>query len=74
MSHQSDPSRKRLDATFKAFGAVAILIAVLLSVAVIALTDPLGGYVTSTPAAAGTLVFGGLLVAVGYAAYTLRRE
>jgi len=74
MSHQSDPSRRRLDVAFKAFGAVAILIAVLLSVAVIALTDPLGAYVIATPAAAGSLLFGGLLVAVGYAAYMLRRR
>ncbi len=73
MSHQSRSSGQRLDAAFKLFGAVAILIAVLLSVAVIALTDPLGEYVIPTPAVAGSLVFGGLLVAVSYAAYTLRR-
>lgn len=73
MSHQPSSSGRRLDAAFKAFGAVAILVAILLSVAVIALTDPLGAYVMTTPAAAASLVFGGLLVAVGYAAYTLRR-
>lgn len=74
MSHQSDPTRHRLDMAFKTFGAVVILIAVLLSVAVIALTDPFGEYLVATPAVAGTLLFGGLLFAVGYAAYTLRRR
>ncbi|MES3161694.1 MAG: hypothetical protein PPP55_09025 [Halorubrum sp.] len=74
MSHQSRSSGQRLDSAFKTFGAVAILIAVLLSVAVIALTDPFGEYVTATPAAMGSLLFGGLLGAVGYAAYMLRRK
>ena len=74
MSHQSGPSHRRLDSAFKAFGAVAILIAVLLSVAVIALSDPFGELVIATPAVVGTLLFGALLVAVGYATYGLRRR
>ncbi|MFC6753570.1 hypothetical protein [Halorubrum tibetense] len=74
MSHQPGPSHQRLDSAFKAFGAVAILIAVLLSATVIAVTDPLGELVVATPAVVGTLLFGGLLLAVGYVTYMLRRR
>lgn len=74
MSSQSRVSGLDLDAAFKAFGAVAILIAVTLSVAVIALTDPFGEYVTASPAAMASLLFAGLLVVTGYTAYTLRRR
>jgi len=65
-------NRFDLDAAFKAFGAVAILIAVVLTVAVIAMTDPLGGLVTVSPAVVGTVAFTVLLVAVGYTAFALR--
>ncbi|MFC5133364.1 MULTISPECIES: hypothetical protein [Haloferacaceae] len=74
MSHSSRSSRIDLDAAFKAFGAVTILIGVVLTVGVLALTDPFGEYVTTTPAATGSLLFTGLLAAVGYAAYALRRR
>lgn len=74
MSHSSRSSRIDLDAAFKAFGAVAILIGVGLTVGMLALTDPFGEYVTATPAAIGSLLFTELLVAVGYAASALRRR
>jgi len=73
MSHATRSPRISLDAVLKVFGAVMILIAVVLAVGVIALTDPLGAYVTASPVAAGSLLSFGLLVAVGYAAYALRR-
>jgi len=74
MNRQFRSSRLDLDAAFKAFGAVAILIAVVLSVAVIALTDPFGAYVTMSPAAMASILFAGLLAVTGYTAYTLRRR
>ena len=74
MRSQSRVSDLDLDAAFKAFGAVAILIAVVLSLAVIALTDPFGEYVTASPAAIASLLFAGLLVVTSYTAYTLRRR
>ena len=74
MRSQSRVSDLDLDAAFKAFGAVAILIAVVLSLAVIALTDPFGEYVTASPAAIASLLFTGLLVVTSYTAYTLRRR
>lgn len=74
MSHSSRSPRIDLDVAFKAFGAVTILIGVALTVGVLALTDPFGEFVRTTPAATGSLLFTGLLVAVGYAAYALRRR
>ncbi|GAB7008725.1 hypothetical protein [Halorubrum trueperi] len=74
MSHGAKSSRLNLDAALKAFGAVGILIAVVLIVGVLALTDPFGDYVTTSPAVFGSLLSAGLLVAVGYAAYALRRR
>ena len=74
MNRQFRPSGFDLDAAFKAFGAVAILIAVALSLAVIALTDPFGEYVTMSPAVMASLLFAGLLVVTSYTAYTLRRR
>lgn len=67
-------SSATLDAVFKGFGAVMIAVAAVLSVGVVALTDPFGTLVTTTPAATGSLLFTALLTAVGYAAYTLRRR
>jgi len=74
MNRQFRSSRFNLDAAFKAFGAVAILIAVVLSLAVIALTDPFGEFVTTSPAAMASILFAGLLVVTSYTAYTLRRR
>lgn len=74
MNRQFRSLRLDLDAVFKTFGAVAILIAVVLSVTVIALTDPLGEYVTITPAATASMLFTGLLVVTSYTAYALRRR
>lgn len=74
MNRQFRSSSFDLDAAFKAFGAVAILIAVVLSLAVIALTDPFGEYVAASPAAIASVLFAGLLVVTGYTAYTLRRR
>jgi len=74
MSSQSRFMRLDLDAVFKAFGAVTILIAVALSLAVIALTVPIGEYVTTSPAAFASVLFVGLLVVTGYTAYALRRR
>jgi len=74
MNRQFRSSGFDLDTAFKAFGAVAILIAVTLSLAVIALTDPFGEYVTMSPAAMASLLFAGLLVVTSYTAYTLRRR
>ncbi len=73
MSYGRRPStRLDLDTAFKAFGAVAILIAVVVAGAVIALTDPFGGLVTASPAIVGTVAFTVLLVAVGYTTFALR--
>ncbi|GAA0715008.1 hypothetical protein J2744_002207 [Halorubrum trapanicum] len=74
MSHQPGSQRFDLDAAFKAFGAVGIAISVALIVAVFALTDPFGEYVTASPAVLGTLLSAVLVVAVGYTAYALRRR
>jgi len=74
MSSQSRFSRLDLDAVFKGFGAVTILIAVALSFAVIALTDPFGEYVSTSPVVMASVLFGALLVVTGYTAYTLRRR
>jgi hypothetical protein len=74
MSHQPGSPRFDLDAAFKAFGAVGIAISVALIVAVFALTDPFGDYVTASPAVFGTLLSAVLVVAVGYTAYALRRR
>lgn len=73
MSHQRRSGRVDLDMIFKAFGAVAILIAVVLAVGVIALTVPFGGVIEATPAVFGSALFTVILVAVAYAAYALRR-
>jgi hypothetical protein len=73
MSHSTQSPRISLDAAFKAFGAVTILIGVVLTVGVVVVTNPFADYVTATPAMAGSLLFTGLLAAVGYAAYALRR-
>ncbi|MFW5917310.1 MAG: hypothetical protein ACOCRD_02745 [Halorubrum sp.] len=74
MSHSAKAPRLDLDAAFKAFGAIGILISIVLLVAVFALSDPFGEYVTASPAVFGSLLSGVLLVAVGYAAYALRRR
>ncbi|MDZ5810644.1 MprA protease, GlyGly-CTERM protein-sorting domain-containing form [Halorubrum sp. AD140] len=74
MSHSSGSPRIDLDAAFKAFGAVGILIAVVLTVGVLAVTDPFGEYVSTSPAVYGSLLSAVLLLAVGYAAYALRRR
>lgn len=74
MSQRAHSPRVDLDTAFKAFGAVGILISVALIVGVLALTDPFGEYVVTSPAVFGSLLSGALLVAVGYAAYTLRRR
>ncbi|MUW14758.1 hypothetical protein GJ633_08810 [Halorubrum sp. CBA1125] len=74
MSHQSTSPRFDLDAAFKAFGAIGILLSAVLIVGVFAMTDPFGAYVTTSPAVFGTLFSGALTVAVGYAAYALRRR
>ena len=73
MSHQRRSGRVDLDTAFKAFGAVGILIAVVLAVGVTAMTAPLGGIVETTPAVFGSVLFTAILIAVGYAAYALRR-
>lgn len=74
MSHGARFPRVDLDAAFKAFGAVSILISLALIVGVLALTDPFGEYVATSPAVFGTLLSGALLVAVAYATYALRRR
>ncbi|WP_418281006.1 hypothetical protein [Halorubrum sp. DTA98] len=74
MSHQRRSGRVDSDTVFKVFGAIAILIGVVLTVGVIALTVPFGGFVSTTPATVGTVLFTVLLVGVGYAAYSLRRR
>ncbi|MEZ3162665.1 hypothetical protein ABNG03_16345 [Halorubrum sp. RMP-47] len=74
MSHQQGSSRFDLDAAFKTFGAVGIAISVALVLAVFALTDPFGEYVTASPALFGTVLSGVLVVAVGYTTYALRRR
>lgn len=63
MSHRSGSPRFDL-------AAVGIAISLALIVGVFALTDPFGEYVRASPAVFGTL----LSVAVGYAAYALRRR
>ncbi|MDB9279828.1 hypothetical protein PN416_07160 [Halorubrum ezzemoulense] len=73
MSHQPGSRGFDLDAAFKTFGAVGIAISAALIVAVLALTDPFGEYVTASPALLGTLLYGALVVAVGYTTYALRR-
>jgi len=74
MSSRSRSSRLDLDTVFKGFDVVAILIAIALSFAVIALTGPFGEYVSTSPVAIASVLFGALLVATGYAAYALRRR
>ena len=74
MSHSRGSSRLDLDTAFKAFGAVGIAISLVLILGVFALTDPFGEYVSVSPAAYGSLLSVGLLAAVGYAAYALRRR
>ena len=74
MSHQQGSRRFDLDAAFKTFGAVGIAISLALVVGVFALTDPFGDYVTASPAVFGSLLSAALVVAVGYAAYALRRR
>ena len=73
MSHSTQSSRISLDAAFKTFGAVTILIGVVLTVGVVVATNPFADYITATPAVAGSLLFTGLLAAVSYAVYALRR-
>ncbi|AZQ15191.1 MULTISPECIES: hypothetical protein [Halorubrum] len=76
MSHSTGHESRGLDldAAFKVFGAVGIFISVALVVGVLALTDPFGEYVKASPAVYGSLLYGGLLAAVGYAVYALRRR
>jgi predicted benzoate:H+ symporter BenE len=76
MSHSTGPGSRGLDldAAFKAFGAVGILISVALIVGVLALTDPFGEIVRASPAVFGSFLSAGLLAAVGYAAFALRRR
>jgi hypothetical protein len=74
MSHSDGSQRLDLDTAFKAFGAVGIVISLALVVGVLALTDPFGEYVRASPAVYGSLLSVGLLAAVGYAAYALRRR
>ncbi|ELZ48704.1 hypothetical protein C464_06758 [Halorubrum coriense DSM 10284] len=74
MSHQKGSSGFDLDAAFKTFGAVGIAISVALILAVFALTDPFGEYVTASPALFGTVLSALLVVAVGYTTYALRRR
>ena len=74
MNHRSGSSRLDLDTAFKAFGAIGILISVVLIIGVLVLTDPFGEYVRTSPAVFGSLLSAVLLVAVGYAAYALRRR
>jgi len=74
MSHSRGSPRLDLDTAFKAFGAIGIAISVALVVLVLALTNPFGGYVDVSPAVYGSLLSAGLLAAVGYATYALRRR
>ncbi|WP_435092762.1 hypothetical protein [Halorubrum sp. N11] len=76
MSHSTGPESGGLDvdAAFKLFGAVGILISVALIVGILVLTNPFGGLVTTSPAVFGSLLSVGLLAAVGYATYALRRR
>jgi membrane-bound ClpP family serine protease len=74
MSHSRGSRGPDLDTAFKAFGAVGIAISLALILGVFALTDPFGEYVRVSPAVYGSLLSVGLLVAVGYAAYALRRR
>ncbi|MFC7185710.1 hypothetical protein [Halorubrum yunnanense] len=74
MSHSPGSSRLDLDAAFKAFGAVGIVISVVLVVGVLALTSPFGEYVRVSPAVYGSVLSVGLLAAVGYATHALRRR
>lgn len=74
MSHGAKSKRLDVDTAFKAFGAVGILISAVLIVGVLALTDPFGDYVTTSPAVFGSLLSAVLLGAVGYATYALRRR
>lgn len=53
---------------------MGILISVALIVGVLVLTDPFGELVRTSPAVFGSLLSAGLLVAVGYATYALRRR
>ncbi|SNR26347.1 hypothetical protein [Halorubrum vacuolatum] len=69
---QQVTGRIDLDAAFKAFGAVGILIAVVLTGTVVVLTNPFGGLITASPAVIGTVAFTLLLVAVGYTTFALR--
>ncbi len=69
---QQGTGRIDLDVAFKAFGAVGILIAVVLTGAVVALTDPFGGLINASPAVIGTVAFTLLLLAVGYTTFELR--
>jgi len=57
MSHPTGPESRgqNLDAAFKAFGAVGILISVALIVGVLVLTDPFGELVRTSPAVFGSL-------------------
>jgi hypothetical protein len=74
MSHSRGSPRLDLDTAFKAFGAVGIAISLALILGVFVLTDPFGEYVRVSPAVYGSLLSAGLLAAVGYAAYALRRR
>lgn len=74
MSHGAQSRRFDLDAAFKAFGAIGILISLVLIVGVTAATDPFGEYVTVSPAAYGTMLSVTLLASVAYATYELRRR
>lgn len=72
MSRRPDPSRFDRGAVVALIGAVAVSLALV--VVVLVPTNPFGGYVAASPAIVGTLLFGALTVAVGYAAHALRRR
>lgn len=58
MTYQGDRARLiDLDTGFKLFGAVAIAIAVLLTVGVILLSTPVGTVLFESPLMVGTVVF-----------------
>lgn len=71
MVRTSRSRRIDLDGAFKLFGAVAIAIAAVLTVGVVLLTDPLGGFITATPLAVGTAGFAALLLVVAYVTHVL---
>jgi len=63
-----------LTTVFKSLGAIAVAILLALVVVAFVPATPFGECVTASPAILGTLLFGVLVVAVGYAAHALRRR